>query len=180
MENLVDSESGRTAHSKCVTGLVIVLVFVAVLVLDIATKQLILSNFELGESTRLLGDTIRLTYVLNQGGAFGLSIGSNSLYLLISAAVIVAVTYVLWRRRAQSRLIDLSLAGVLGGALGNLIDRLRFGAVIDFADVNIPDIDLLGIHMQRWPVFNVADAAVTVGMILIIAVLLFSRQDSET
>ena len=153
--------------------------FIFVLILDIITKHLILTDFELGESVQILGDTVRLTYILNPGGAFGLSIGSNVVYLVVSLIVIAVVIYTMWRRLSHSKIIDFSLAAVVGGAVGNLIDRLRFGAVVDFLDVDIPDIDLFGIYMQRWPIFNVADAAVTVGMILIILALLLSRTEAE-
>jgi signal peptidase II len=149
-----------------------------VLALDLWTKHLIEASLQVGESVQVVGDTVRLTYILNEGGAFGMSIGSNAVYSVVSLLVIAGVIYAMWRRLAHNKVIDFSLAGVVGGAVGNLIDRLRYGAVVDFLDVNIPDIDFLGIQMQRWPIFNVADAAVTVGMILIVAALLFSRSET--
>ena len=146
---------------------------VLVLAIDLFTKYLIQSRFELGESVSVFGDSVRLTYILNRGGAFSVSIGSNAFYIVTSIVVVVLVIYAVWRRLRENMLIDFALAAVIGGAVGNLIDRIRFGAVIDFIDVDIPNIDSLGIQMQRWPVFNVADAAVTVGMMLIIIAVLF-------
>jgi signal peptidase II len=165
-------QTARTRHL-----LYLLTLFILVLVLDLLTKHLILTDLELGESVQVVGNTVRLTYILNPGGVFGVSIGSNVVYLIVSLIVIAVVIYTMWRRLANSKIIDFSLAAVVGGAVGNFIDRLRFGAVVDFLDVNIPDIDIFGISMQRWPIFNVADAAVTVGMIVIILTLLFSRTE---
>ena len=177
MEHSNEVATRQTTYTRHIIYLVCL--FILVLILDIITKQLILGDLEPGESVQILGDTVRLTYILNPGGAFGLSIGSNVVYLAVSLIVIAVVIYTMWRRLARSKVIDFSLAAVVGGAVGNLIDRLRFGAVVDFLDVDIPDIDIFGIYMQRWPIFNVADAAVTVGMIMIILALLVSRPEAE-
>jgi len=146
------------------------------LLLDILTKYLIQSSFIPGESLSIFGDTFRLTYVLNPRGAFGVSVGSNTFHIITSLVVIAVVVYVFWRGLGASKLVDFSLAAILSGAMGNLIDRIRLGTVVDFADVDFPDIDFLGLYMTRWPVFNVADAAISVGMVAIILSLIFSHQ----
>ncbi len=141
---------------------------VLVLALDLITKFIVQAKFQLGESLPIIGETLKLTYIHNPRGAFGMSIGSNSFHILISVVVIAAVLYALFKEAGRSRAIDFSLAGIVAGAIGNLIDRIRMGKVVDFIDVNIPDVDFLGIQMQRWPIFNVADAAVTVGVIVLL------------
>lgn len=177
MENRTDVVRNHVAHTGHIPYMIGL--FLIVLILDLVTKHLVQSRFELGESVPLLGDMVRLTYVLNSGGAFGISIGSNMVYLVVSMIVIIAVVYLVWSKVGDSKLIDFSLVAVIGGAVGNLVDRFRFGAVVDFFDVDIPNLDLIGIQMHRWPVFNVADAAVTVGMILIIYALLFTKSGDQ-
>ncbi|MBU1317728.1 MAG: signal peptidase II [candidate division Zixibacteria bacterium] len=160
--------------------LLLLSVSLLLLLLDILTKYLIQSNFVPGESLSIFGDTVRLTYVLNPKGAFGVSVGSNTFHIVTSFVVIAVVVYVFWRGLGASRLVDLSLAAILSGAIGNLIDRIRLGTVVDFADIDVPDIDFVGLYMTRWPVFNVADAAISVGMAIIILSLVFSRQHGNS
>jgi len=140
---------------------------------DILTKLIIQKNFELGQSYPVLGDFFKLTYILNSGGIFGSRLGSNHFYTFSAIAVVVLVGYFLWREFGKNRWIDLSLFIVLGGAIGNLCDRIRMGAVVDFLDFNFIHINILGYQFDRWPTFNVADTAVTVGMILLIITALF-------
>jgi signal peptidase II len=141
---------------------------VFILALDLVTKFIVQARFQLGESLPVIGETLKLTYIHNPRGAFGMSIGSNSFHILISIVVIAAVLYALFKEAGRSRVVDFSLAGIVAGAIGNLVDRIRMGEVVDFINVNIPDIDFLGIRMQRWPIFNIADAAVTVGVIVLL------------
>jgi signal peptidase II len=135
----------------------------ALLVLaDQATKALVLSRFALGERLEL-APFFNLVFVYNPGAAFSLlaQAGGWQKPLLVAfalgAAVLVSVLIV---RRPGERLLCTGLALILGGALGNVIDRLRFGQVVDFLDVHAG-----GWH---WPAFNVADSAITVGAILLI------------
>lgn len=153
-------------HRKYVIGLIGFSVIT--LALDLVTKIIVQANFRLGESIPIIGQTVKLTYIHNPRGAFGMEIGSNLFHILISFVVIAAVLYALFKEAGRARVVDYSLAGIIAGAIGNLVDRIRMGEVVDFIDVNIPDIDFLGIEMQRWPVFNIADAAVTVGVIALL------------
>jgi signal peptidase II len=119
-----------------------------------------------------------LTYVLNPGGAFGTKLGGNLFYTFLSIFAILIAGYFFIRSKREDKLLQIAFALVLGGAVGNLIDRFRLGEVIDFLDflffkIRIPPfklgfIDFSGFYMERWPVFNVADGAVTIGMILIL------------
>lgn len=156
----VTATARRGARRK---ALVLLLVGGPVLVLDLLTKAWVLDNFTLYESVPVLGDFFRFTYTHNPGAAFGINIGEHSrvffLVLALVALGILAWLYVV--TPAWDRLRLWAVALVTGGAVGNIVDRIRFErGVVDFLDV--------GIGAYRWPVFNVADAAVSVGAVLLL------------
>lgn len=126
-----------------------------VLLLDQSTKRLVERTMTPGESVPVLGDVLRMTFVRNDGIAFGIHIGSGALFNAFSVAACVGVAYYFWKIRRASNWLRSGTALILGGAAGNLIDRLAAGSVVDFIDA--------GIRSVRWPVFNVADSAVVVG-----------------
>lgn len=117
-----------------------------------------------------------LTMVWNRGVTFGLLAGDSPWHRIGLAVLALAVVALLlrWLARAENRLSALALGGIIGGAIGNVIDRLRFGAVVDFADFRIGSF--------HWYVFNVADAAIVLGVAALIADALFrpSRTAKET
>jgi signal peptidase II len=129
------------------------------LLVDLATKQFVTSTFELWDSVDVLGDFFRLTYIHNPGAVFGIRLGSGVLHLALSGIAMGLVISMLIKTPPEERWAGVGLALVLGGALGNIIDRLRYGVVVDFLDFGIGD--------TRWYVFNVADACVSVGVILL-------------
>ena len=133
-------------------------VAVAAIFLDQASKILVETAMKLGQSDAVIGDLFRLTYIKNAGGAFGIFLGGGWFYFLASVVAVIMILFYLRRLPAGRILPRLSLAMILGGALGNLIDRVRSGVVTDFLD--------FGIGNTRWPVFNLADAFITVGVIL--------------
>jgi signal peptidase II len=150
--------------SKLKARLGYLVLVLAVLALDRWTKAMILGRFDLNESAMVIDGFFNITYVQNTGVAFGIfsSIASPAKAVLLSvftafAAVIVVVYSV--RNSAQNRLLQAALALILGGALGNLYDRLAYGYVVDFID--------LYAGAYRWPAFNVADTAITTGVILL-------------
>lgn len=133
-----------------------------------------------------MGDWVVFTHQLNPAGAMSIRLGPPGFYLVVSAAVALFLAYTLASRTLHP-LTRASLTLVLAGAVGNMIDRIRLGAVLDFIDVEFFDFSLPAVNwgpihvpgdaMTRWPVFNVADAAVTCGIVLlIIATLFFDRQ----
>ena len=133
-----------------------------VVLADQATKALVLSRFALGERLEL-APFFNLVFVYNPGAAFSFlsEAGGWQKPLLVGFAVVAAaIVSVLIVRRPDERLLCTGLALILGGALGNVIDRLRFGQVVDFLDFHAA-----GWH---WPAFNVADSAITVGAVLLI------------
>jgi signal peptidase II len=125
---------------------------------DQASKILVETMMKLGQSDSVIGDVFRLTYIKNAGGAFGIFLGGGWFYFVASVAAVAMIFFYLRRLSADQILPRLSLAMILGGALGNLIDRFRSGVVTDFLD--------FGIGNLRWPVFNLADAFITVGVVL--------------
>ncbi|MDE2998207.1 MAG: signal peptidase II [Gemmatimonadota bacterium] len=131
-----------------------------VLFLDQASKRMVMESMMLGDSIPVMGSFFRLTYIQNPGAVFGLRLGGNVAHLVFAGVALILVAVMWLRLPPHERLASAGLALVLGGAVGNVIDRIRFSAVIDFLD--------FGFGSVRWWVFNVADAAVTVGAVLLI------------
>lgn len=136
-----------------------------------------------GYSTPVLGDFFRLTYIENPGMAFGFDPGAKLFFTLFSILLTIGILYYLLKAKDEPAVTRASLAMILGGAIGNLIDRtfygvlfqdapLFYGRVVDFLDVDFFDMNLFGYSLSRWPVFNIADSAVTIGIVL----LLFSHR----
>ncbi|MBM4399331.1 MAG: signal peptidase II [Candidatus Cloacimonetes bacterium] len=140
--------------------------------LDQFTKIIVKLRLPLYESKVVWGDLILLTHVQNTGAAFSLSLGSPEInrffFITMIMIAIVFVVYLLYRATTKLQLISFSL--IIGGAVGNLIDRVLFGYVTDFIDVDFPDY-----IMQRWPVFNIADSAVVISMCLLILDMIIHR-----
>jgi signal peptidase II len=140
--------------------LLVVAIAAATLLLDQWTKRVVLNTLAPGESwppasePAILG-TFRFTRVANDGVAFGLFQGRGDLFVVVALVVVAGLLVYQHRLPAQDRLVRLALALQVGGALGNLVDRLRFGHVVDF------------LHFHFWPVFNVADSAISVGVVLL-------------
>jgi signal peptidase II len=132
-----------------------------------------------GTSVPVWGDFLRLTYIENSGMAFGIDVGGKVFFSIISLVASVALIVYLHRVRSASLGFRLALAMILGGAMGNLMDRMFYGVifgygplfagkVVDFVDVDFFRINLFGYHLTRFWVFNVADASVTLGVILLL------------
>lgn len=98
--------------------------------------------------------------VFNEGGAMGTALGPSVFYLVLTLLVMPFIFYYLWRSRYELA-VAVPLALVCGGAIGNLTDRIRLGRVVDFIDVDVPDISLFGFQLTRFWTFNVADAAIS-------------------
>ena len=131
----------------------------AVFILDQFTKWIIKSNFDLYQTKPVIENFFHITYVTNDGMAFGLSMpGGRSILLLLSVLLTILIFWYLWRERNNHIIIRISLALILAGALGNIFDRALYGSVVDFLDFMIGDF--------RWYIFNIADSSVTSGMIL--------------
>jgi signal peptidase II len=129
-----------------------------VFALDRWTKQWASSTLPYNQPVPVLGEFLRLTYTRNSGVAFGLGQGTGFPYYLFSILAAIAILWMFLRRQVPSLPRQLALALIFGGALGNLWDRLRAGEVVDFIEV--------GVRAWYWPVFNVADSAVSVGVVM--------------
>jgi len=159
------------------------LIAVSVVVLDQITKMLIIARLNNGESISVIGDFLYFQFVYNEGGAMGTRIGPSWLYTILSIAALVMITKYLFSEKVTRMSVGISLALISAGAIGNLIDRFRFGKVVDFIDVDFPDIPFLNLY--RWFTFNIADAAITVGLVIFVLALIFKdkvidNQDSPT
>jgi len=168
----------------------ILFVTLGIIVADQITKFLVkgisipifglsIKGLPLGTSIPVFGDALRLTYIENPGMAFGIDVGGKLFFSLFSILASIGIFIYLFRVRNEHFVFRLSLAMILGGALGNLIDRvfygifygegaLFYGKVVDFIDADFFNISFLGYHLNRWPVFNIADASVTCGVVLLL------------
>jgi len=127
---------------------------------------------KVGAPVAVIGDLLRWTLTYNPGGAFGVRLGSSTYYLFSSLIIFVILIFYVWRNR-QINHIAVPLTIVAGGAVGNIVDRLRFGEVVDFIDCEFPDIAIGSYHLERWPIFNVADMAVSLGIVVTIVLIFY-------
>jgi signal peptidase II len=189
---------GRLLDESIGDVLRILYVTLSIVILDQVTKlwvkgfTLPLVNYyhqgmQLGQSIPVIGDFLRLTFVENPGMAFGIDIGGRLFLTIFSFAASIGIFYYIYHLRKEPIIIRLTLAMILGGAIGNLIDRifygvifgeesLFYGKVVDFIDVDFFHIDVFAIHMNRFAIFNIADASVTTGIVLM---LLFYRKFAQ-
>jgi signal peptidase II len=145
-----------------------------VILLDQATKAWITSTMRLYDSFVVITGFFNITHVRNPGAAFGFLAAAPPLFryiffIAVTLAAILLILHYLRVSRIEETSLVSALALILAGAVGNLIDRVRFGEVVDFLDVYI------GAH--HWPAFNVADSAITVGAAILIVVLLRKRKE---
>lgn len=152
----------------------LVLLFGLVLILDQITKMIALATLPPGIPVPVLGNTLRWTLVYNPSGAFSLRLGSPQYYLISSVIIFCFLIYYIIRNRHINH-IAIPLSIVAGGAAGNIIDRFRFGQVIDFIDCDIPDIVIGSYHLERWPIFNIADSALSCGIIITLLLIYFHK-----
>jgi signal peptidase II len=154
---------------------------VVVAIVDQITKLLALTYLTDNSPVEVLGNFFMLTLVYNEGGAMGTNLGSPAYYLISSILILVFLLYYIYSHRT-TYYVTLSLGLIAGGAIGNIIDRLRFGRVIDFLDFDFFDIDLFGYQLQRWWTFNVADAVISCSIVFLVIKILFftkARPDSS-
>lgn len=145
-----------------------------VLVLDQATKAWVQASFRLYESVTVVKGLFHLTYVRNPGAAFGLfsRYGEDfrrPFFLAVTILALAAILLVVRRLPPGRPWTVGALALIFGGALGNMVDRLRWGAVVDFLDVFW--------RTHHWPAFNVADSAITVGVTILVLIELFGKRE---
>ncbi len=150
---------------------------IGVLLLDRLAKWAIASNIALHDSVVVIPGLFRLTHVENTGAAFGLFADSSAQWkvgALVSFSVLalVVVSALLWKNGHALSITTIGLSLILGGAMGNLWDRMVSGHVVDFLDFYVGS--------YHWPAFNVADSAIVVGAILLVSEIVFAKSANET
>ncbi|HEX2788095.1 MAG TPA: signal peptidase II [Ignavibacteria bacterium] len=131
------------------------------------------------QSINLIGDFFKLTYIENPGMAFGIQIGGKLFLSLFTIAATLLIVYFIYKNRNEPLYLRVALALILGGAVGNLIDRIFYGViygyaplfygnVVDFFHIDTPNFMILGKQFYSWPIFNIADVAVSLGFVMIL------------
>ena len=167
--SLIDSDGSESKYGKykklaVISGLVVIL--------DQITKILILKNLPLYHSITIIPGLFNITHIHNPGGAFGFMAHQDSslrnfIFIVLSSFAVCLIFYFYKNTNRTHPFLASGFALIFGGAIGNLIDRIRFGKVVDFLDVYIRN--------HHWPAFNVADSAITVGITIFIFHLLFKK-----
>ena len=159
-------EATTEAHASLRPSIALVVTAITIYVADQVTKAIVVANLEVGEYVSFLGDLVRIWYVQNSGASFGLLPGALWLFLPVTVLALIMVAWFHRSLRGRTPWIHVILGMILAGTVGNLTDRLRFGYVVDFVSVGIGDV--------RFPTFNVADASLVVGIILLVGYLTFT------
>ena len=157
--------------------LIFVLGAAVIIALDQITKSAVMARFSLHETLTVIPGLFNLVYIMNPGAAFGFLADASPtfryvFFIGVTIAAAGLIVYYLVKSNPRNGLLAGSLTLIFGGAVGNLIDRIRFGAVVDFLDVYL--------GAAHWPAFNVADSAITVGAILMIWEMLRNRKSKPT
>ncbi|HHI02389.1 MAG: signal peptidase II [Candidatus Zixiibacteriota bacterium] len=151
------------------------LILIVVALIDQLTKMWAEAELIEGETYQVLGSFFQLKLIYNEGGAMGTNFGGPSFYLISAVAILIMVFYFIYANRSQ-KFIANSMALIAGGAVGNIIDRVQSGLVVDFLDFDFFNFSMFGRTIERWWTFNIADAAITVGIfILMFYILLYSK-----
>ncbi len=172
------------------TGVVVLLDQAAKLFIkgfDLPILNLYHAGIPLGASYPIFGDFLRLTFIENPGMAFGIDVGGKLFLTIFSIFASIGIFIYLYKIRGEAFVIRLALALILGGAIGNLIDRvfygvlfgegpLFYGKVVDFIDVDFFNLNVMNFHINRFPVFNLADSSVSIGVVML---LFFHKRFTE-
>lgn len=137
------------------------LLVIAIIIIDQLAKYYVQTNMSLGNSIPVIDKVFHITYILNPGAAFGILENQTAFFIAVALVMFAAVFYYYPRIPAQFFLLRLGIGLMIGGAIGNLIDRIKSGSVVDFFDFRI------------WPVFNIADIAIVTGVSCIIFHILY-------
>ena len=137
-----------------------------VLGLDVFTKYLAVNMFRLSD-VEIIKDVLYFTYVENRGAAFGIMQNKQWFFIIVTIVLVAVMIGFIIKKKPESKLLMVSLSFIIAGGIGNLIDRIRLGYVVDFIDFRI----------INYPVFNVADCFVVVGAILLCVYVLFSKDE---
>jgi len=156
---------------------VLIICFVSILILDQYTKYEAQQKIPLYHTIKVIDGFFNLTHLRNTGGAFGVLAGKKEgigslFFIAVSMAAVGVILYLFHKAKEHERTLSLSLCLVLSGAIGNLIDRIRYGEVVDFLDFHL--------FSYHWPAFNIADSTITIGIGLMAIELLFHDRKRST
>ena len=141
---------------------------ILIFITDRVLKYIVFKNLSLGESIPIIENLIHITPTHNRGIAFGLFKGlSPVLFLIVSLLAVIFIIYLIVKKRTQSKSMLLGFFLIISGACGNLVDRIIYGYVLDFIDLRV------------WPVFNIADSAITIGTCIILWKLLIKKHNTK-
>ena len=162
------------------------LVSAGVILIDQITKWVVKTTMDLHQSIKVIGDFFTISYILNSGIAFGLFDDSASpikrpLLIIISIIALAIIVYIFFSLPKSVKMSGLAMGLILGGALGNMIDRIARGLVVDFLDFDFPNITFrpLNLYMTRWPTFNVADSSVLIGIVFLLVLIIIEGTRSK-
>jgi signal peptidase II len=155
------------------------LIILSVAALDQLTKWWAIGSIPDGQSIPVLGSFFMLTLVYNDGGALGTSFGPSLYYLIASILILLFVFYYIYLNRNRA-VIAIPLSFIAGGAIGNIIDRISLGSVIDFLDVDFFDISMFGYQLKRWWTFNLADSAISCSIVFLVVYMIFIAPKQNT
>jgi signal peptidase II len=136
---------------------------------------LAVNNLEYGNPVEVIGSFFMLTLIYNEGGAMGTNIGSSNYYLIASVIILAVILYYLYTQR-EHKTLAMPLSFISGGAIGNLIDRISYGKVVDFLDFDFFNINIFGYRLERWWTFNVADMAISLSILYLFITILLAKQ----
>ena len=143
-------------------------VSLTVIFFDQLSKYIVSKTMYIGQSIKVIGSFFRITYVRNPNAAFGIPVGSPLLMMILTSVATILLIVYFFKAKEKGTLFYTGLVIIIGGAIGNLIDRFRIKQVIDFIEI--------GIKRFKWPVFNIADSFVTIGIIVILYVWIFGKK----
>lgn len=150
------------------------LIAIVIIILDQLTKQMAISSLKSGPSISVLGNFLRLTYVENRGAAFGILANQRLFFIVVTSIVVILIAGVLVVKRDMLfSLTKISMYMVVAGAIGNLIDRIRFGYVVDFIDIRFGSF-------YNFPVFNIADISIVIGTFILTVLILFDNYEDRS
>lgn len=151
---------------------IIGLIFASSILADQLTKSWAVKVLKDGSSIKVIGNFLRFTYAENRGAAFSILQNQRWFFIVVTIVMLIVLAYIFFRTKNINKLSRLSIAMIAGGAIGNFIDRLMLGYVIDFIDVRFGSF-------YNFPIFNIADSFVVCGTILMIFLILFNKFETK-
>jgi len=141
--------------------------FIGIILLDQIIKHIVIENMRAGETIPIIQNAFHITYILNPGAAFGILENARIFFIIVTFFVLAIGFYVFPKLKKQEKFIRYGSIFLLAGAVGNLIDRIQNGLVVDFIDFRI------------WPVFNIADIAICLGAFLVVYSVISSKEETS-